>query len=109
MSELTQLDHQVLNAAVDDYESLEQIYRSLSLEFSAENYSPSDPRAFYWREAVSAASLAEIAGAISRLMAQGLLEARTEDGSNVTAIDDLSIVWNGWFHTTDRGRQSLDS
>jgi hypothetical protein len=108
MSELTQLDHQVLNAAVDDYESLEQIYRSLALEFSAENYNPSDPTAFYWREAERAPSLAEIADAITRLTTQGLLEARTEVGSHVTAIDDPSIVWNGWFHTTDRGRQLLD-
>ncbi len=32
MSELSQVEHQVLNAAADDFESLEQIYRSLCLE-----------------------------------------------------------------------------
>lgn len=108
MLELSQLDRRVLNAAVDDFESLEQIYRSLCLEFSAEEYNASEPRSFYWREATSAPLLAEIAEAIRGLVAKSLLEARREDGSKVTTVDDLSIVWNGWFRTTDRGRESLE-
>jgi hypothetical protein len=47
---LTETERLVLNAAADDIENLEQIYRSVSLEFSAENYEPDNPQAFYWRE-----------------------------------------------------------
>lgn len=107
MSNLTSLEFEVLTATMDDVESLEQIYSLLALEFSAENYRPSDPNAFYLRRAKDAPVLEEIADAITKLMAQGLLAARREDGSHVTGLDELSIVWKGWFYPTEQGRELL--
>jgi hypothetical protein len=107
MSALTELEYDVLNATADDFESLEHFYRSLNREFSAEHYDLANPESLYWREAARATALAEIAEAIRSLVARGLLEGQTEDGSRFSTIGDASIVWRGWFHTTPEGQQSL--
>ena len=44
MSGLTKTQWLILNATADDFEDLEQIYRSICLDFSADRYDRSDPR-----------------------------------------------------------------
>ena len=109
MRPITMIEMLVLSAASDDYENLEQVYRSLALEFSAENYDPSNPKSFYWREAAQAPSLSEIANAIRQLTVDGLLEGRMEDGSPIVTLHDPSLVWQGWFRTTETGLNLLQN
>jgi hypothetical protein len=108
MMSLTKTQWLVLNAATDDFENLEQIYRSVSLEFSSERYNPSDPSSFYWREAKDRVPLSQIADCIPALVDDGLLELRnTEDGGRSCAAD-LTYVWRAWFKITRKGRTLLE-
>ncbi|MCH7725750.1 MAG: hypothetical protein IH991_04610 [Planctomycetes bacterium] len=109
MAELTTTELLILNAASDDFENLEQLYRSLSLQFSAENYDPTNPQSFYWREATHAPQLCELANAIIKLVEQGSLEGKSEDGKIINHICDASLVWQGWFRTTQSGLDVIGS
>lgn len=103
MRTLSLIEQLVLDAASDDFEALEQIYRSICLEFSADNYKPSDPESFYLRSAANAPLLAEIADAIKKLATEGLLEAKTETGVTPDFQGDSAFVWQAWFRTTKDG------
>jgi hypothetical protein len=108
MTALTTIQRRVLNATADDFEDLEQIYRSICLEFSSENFGASDRRMFYWRESVDAVPLAEIVEAIRLLVDQGLLSVRLPQGNTLAITsNDLSYLWRAWFTTTDAGRALL--
>jgi hypothetical protein len=99
----------VLGCGGDDWEDLEQLYLSLSLEFSAERYDPSNPDAYYWRESHSGPRLSDIADTVLQLIREGLLSARSADGEEIRSIErDLSLVWKGWFRTTDAGRRVVE-
>ncbi len=100
------VEQEVLNAASDDWESLEQIYRSVCLEFSAENYVPDDPSAYYWRESNRGISLAQLANATIQLVNNGLLHARLEDGAFLSNVSGNQL-WQCWFKATDAGRKVL--
>ncbi len=100
------VEQEILNAASDDWESVEQIYRSVCLEFSAENYVPDDPSAFYWRESNRGISLAQIADATVQLVVSGLLQARAEDGTFVPTISGDQL-WRCWYKSSEKGRQIL--
>lgn len=101
------IDQEVLNAVSDDWESLEQIYRSITLEFSSERYSPDDPASFYWRDSGRGFSLPQISECIERLVREGLLKARREDGSFVDSVADGEVL-RCWFFASDLGRQWLN-
>lgn len=103
MSPITKTEMLVLNATSDDYENLEQIYRSLALELSAANYDPLNANSFYWREAMDAPPLSAVANAIKHLVSCGLLEGRTENGSLIEMPFESSFVWEGWFRATKLG------
>jgi hypothetical protein len=105
MKTLSPTEQLVLDFSRDDFESLEVLYRSIALEFSAENY----PKSFYWRSAADAPLLSQIADAIKNLTAQGLLEAKMEDGTSPNPHGDLTFVWRAWFHTTKEGIKVLES
>lgn len=107
MKILSLTEQLVLNAGCDDFENLEQVYRSIALEFSAENFDPSDVKSFYWRQRIGAPSLAEIADTIKKLITEGLLEARTESGTPPNTEGDSAFVWRTWFRTTERGMEVL--
>lgn len=108
MAAITTTQWRVLNATADDFENLEQIYRSLCLEFSSENYEASDRRMFYWRESADAVPLVEIVDAIRSLVDKGLLSVRLPQGDSFTIrSNDLSYLWRGWFTMTDAGRALL--
>jgi hypothetical protein len=103
---LTKTQWKVLNATADDYEDLEQIYKSICLEFSSDRYDPSDPNSFYWRAAADRVLLAEIADCIRSLVDQRLLTVRmTESGGPPSSYSDLSYVWKGWFQMTAQARE----
>jgi hypothetical protein len=101
MKALSPIELLVLNATSDDFEDLEHIYQSISLEFSAENFKPNDQKSFYWREALNAPLLREIADTIKKLTSEGLLEAKTESGVVPDSRLDSAIVWQAWFHATE--------
>lgn len=103
LNPITKTEVLVLNAASDDYENLEQIYRSLVLEFSPDNYDPLKTNFFGWREAADAPSLSKLADAIKLLTNKGLLAGRTENGMPIAIPFDSSVVWQGWFRTTELG------
>ena len=98
----------IMNATSDDYEDLEQIYRSTALEFSAERYNPTDADAFYWREAKEALLLSDIVDNIRLLVSQGLLSVKLATANVLPDTNnDLSYLWRGWFRITPKGREIL--
>jgi hypothetical protein len=109
MKNLSKIERLVLEAASDDFENLEHIYRSISLEFSAKKFKPADPNSFYWREAVNAPPLTQIADAIKILASEGFLESRTESGTTPSTEGDSAFVWRAWFHTTKDAMSLLRS
>jgi hypothetical protein len=109
MNSLTKTQWLVLNATADDFENLEQIYRSMALEFSAERYSTSDTKAFYWRESADCVPLSEIVEAVRFLVDHHMLSIRLSEGEFVSpASDDFSYLWRAWFGITVAGRNALE-
>jgi hypothetical protein len=102
---LTEFESDVLNAMADDIENLEQIYKSLALEFSPENYQSGDVSAFYWRQREPQIFLADIADALTTLTRKGLLTVRLEDGQAISS--GFEYAWQGWFGLTQLGRAML--
>lgn len=98
----------ILNATSDDYENLEQIYRSLVLEFSPENFDPLNANSYYWREASDAPSLADVANAIKGLVDKGLMEGKTRNGDPIETPIEPVWVWEGWFRPTKLGFSYLN-
>lgn len=108
MAALDRIQRRILNAVADDYENLEQIYRSMCLTLSSHNYRPSDPNAFYWREAEDAVTLSEIIEGIRVLVESGLLSVRLpESGAYTPTSQDVSYLWRGWFTVSEKGRIAL--
>jgi hypothetical protein len=107
MKTLSSIEQLVLNAASDDFENLEHIYRSISLEFSSKNFKPTDPKSFYWREAPNAPPLGVVADAVQKLTIEGLLEARAESGAAINPRGDSKFVWQAWFHATKEATERL--
>ncbi len=108
MSALAKAQWLILNATADDYEDLEQIYRSICLEFSSERYKPSDPTSFYWRQAKDPVALSEIVDNLRLLVNDGLLAVKMADsGVLPDTSNDLSYLWQGWFRVTPKGRAIL--
>jgi hypothetical protein len=99
----------VLDSTADDWENLEQIYRSVCLEFSAENYNPADAKSFYWRESSAQIQLSDVIDELRSLVEGGLMTVRNPDGSDLKDFrSDLSYLWRGWFKMTPEGRARLD-
>ena len=108
MNPLTKTQMLILNSALDDWENLEQIYRSICLEFSPERYNPSDSNSFYWREATAHVPLSELVDELRSLVDHGLLSVRDPDSKVLPAEkSDASYLWRGWFSTTPEGRSRL--
>ncbi len=108
MSPLTKTQWLVLNATTDDFENLEQIYRSICLDFSAERYAPSNPGSFYWRESADAVPLSEIVEALRFLVDHHMVSARLPEGEVVVpGSNEVSYLWNSWFGITAAGRTAL--
>jgi hypothetical protein len=97
IEKLTQLEWEILNAAADDVENLEQIYLSVRFEFVG------DGAIHVWRERETAVSLAELADAVRSLVERKLLLVR-QDPAEPLSAGDLSYVWRSWFEPTPRGR-----
>lgn len=110
MVSLNRTHYLVLNATTDDFEDLEQIYRSVCLTFSPERYSPSDPGAFYLRPSEDAVPLSEIVEAIRYLVDHGLLGVHLPDNySDARDPKDVSYLWRAWFKITEKGRIALQA
>jgi hypothetical protein len=101
--QVTSIELSVLNAAADDFENLEYLFESISLEFSPEEY---QANGFYWRTGAMAPPLSEIADAVESLVKQGLLIVKLEDGRD-PPTNELSYVWRGWFVLSPTGRDLL--
>ena len=99
-------ESEVLNAAVDDWESLDQLFVSIRFEFASQMLGPSIPNAVFWRDRNPSITLNEIARTIRDLVKASELQARREDGTIVTELtgDD---VFECWFYTSEKGRQKL--
>jgi len=105
MQTLTQLDWEILNATADDWENLEQIYRSICFDFSAELYEHAKEGAFYLRPASKAPLLETLADRIVELVQAGLLEGHLDD-QPVVDQSDLRFVWRAWFRMSPEGRRT---
>jgi hypothetical protein len=107
MAPLTKTQWLVLNATADDFEDLEQIYRSINLAFCPQESgvvaAPS------WRDAEDRIPLAEIAECIREMVDQGRLTARMSDGGGRPDMRDLSYVWKGWFQMTPEARELVEA
>jgi hypothetical protein len=107
MSSLNKVQRLILDAAADDFEDLEQIYRSICLEFSPERYDPSDPNAFYWREPADRVRLEEVVDNLKALVDRRLLCVRLPDSdAPPDTSSDLTYLWRGWFGLTPEGREA---
>ena len=97
---------EVLNAAADDWESLDQILLSIRFEFASDVQNPAAPNDSYWRDRNSGTTIGEIANTIRHLIQSGELIARREDGTNVVSLsgDDVLVCW---FHASESGKQKL--
>jgi hypothetical protein len=104
---LTKTQWLALNATADDFEDLEQIYRSINLELCPQESSPTN--SCYWRDAKDRVPLAEIADCIRSLVDQGLLTVRMTDGGGPHDSHDLSYLWKGWFQMTPDGRTLVET
>ncbi len=62
---------EILNATADDWENLEQIYKMVCFDFSAQNYADAEKGAYYMRPAKGAPLLEEIADRICGLVGSG--------------------------------------
>lgn len=105
MGSLNKVQRLILGAASDDFEDLEQIYRSICLEFSPERYDPNDPNAFYWRESADRVRLEEVLDNLKTLVDRGLLRVKLPDrDAPPDTSSDLTYLWHGWFGLTPDGR-----
>lgn len=106
--EMTEVDFEVLNAASDDWESIEQIFISVRFEFDSTNRDQDSTGVNVWRERNTGMALTEIAVAIDRMVKSGFLNARLESGAETnSALTDLAVPC--WFKTTERGIAMLES
>lgn len=107
MNPISKTEMLVLNATSDDYENLEQICRSLALDFSPENFNFLNSNYFHQRETIDALLLTEVENAIKELVNKGLLEGRTEKGTPIEIPIEPSLVWRGWFRASEIGLRLL--
>ena len=99
-------DQEIINAASDDWESLDQIFISIRFEYASDIDCKRSPRAHYWRERNPGVTLSELIGSIQRLVRDGFLDVRLADRSAARSVEPEQVV-GGWFRTTEAGRQSL--
>ena len=104
---LTETQWLVLNATADDFEDLEQIYRSINLEFCPQEDAVST--SVCWSDAKNRVPLADIADCIRSLFGQGLLTARMADTGGPPDTNDPSYVWRAWFQMTPEARALVES
>jgi hypothetical protein len=93
---------EILNAAADDWESLETIYRSLNRAEQSGGGVTLGP------VGQPGPLLEVVADGIRRLAEGGFLEARLLDapGQPQADLKDLSYVWRAWFRMTQAGREA---
>ena len=107
MHALDRTSWEILDATADDCENLEQIYRLVCFEFSAEDY---ERGAYYYRPIRGAPLLEEVADRLRTLVEAGLLTAvMDENGFPPRNLADLSYVWRAWFAMTPQGRSAWES
>lgn len=98
---------EVLSAAADDWESIDQILLSARFEFASNLSNPSEPALKYWRERNPTITLAEIVGELRKLVESGLMDARDRDGKIAKSLDNLD-VFQAWFRTTEAGIEEMN-
>lgn len=107
---LSRTEWLVLNATADDFENLEQIYRSINFEFCSEPQSTFDQTTVYWREVKDGLLLTEISDSIRELVHRGLLLVKPLESDHQRIVsNDLSFVWRGWFQMTPEARMLVES
>jgi hypothetical protein len=106
--DLTKVDYEVLNAASDDWESIEHIFISVRFDFDSTNRDHATQGANVWRERNNGITLSDVAAAIDRMVKRGLLIARLESGEVTnSALTDLAVPC--WFKATERGVAVLEN
>ena len=102
------IEQEVLNAACDDWENLEQMYRSIVFEFVADDYDATDPRTYCWRDRQSGFTLAGIVDCIAKLVEMGMLDGRAEDGKAKIDVSNEKIAMC-WFKISQSGMEYLEN
>jgi hypothetical protein len=100
------VEQEVLNSACDDWENLEQIYRSIVFEFFEENYDPNDAQTYYWRDRQTGLTLASIIGCVVKLVETRMLDARTENGEE-TIVVNIANIAEVWLKSSSSGMEYL--
>jgi hypothetical protein len=99
---------EVMNALSDGPKNFEQLYRSVCLEFCAEQYRPSDPNAFYWRANDRGLNLGDVADALVKLVRTGYVSVKDDAGQTIAPLSEAGpYLWKAWFELSDTGRQDL--
>lgn len=102
------IEYWILDAVSDDWESLEDIYRMVCLEFSAEEFAKSDKKSFYWRRSSNNFTLSELAQTIFSLHSLGQIDARDENGREIAQLANNNI-FDCWFKINRKGRSAKQS
>lgn len=97
---------EVLNSAVDDWESLDQIFISVRFEYVPNVHNAASESDYSWRTRNPEATIAEIANTIRHLIQSGDLIARREDGTIVLSLSGDDVL-DCWFRTSESGKQKL--
>lgn len=101
------LDLEILNAASDDWESLDQLFLSVRLEFDSDSYNQADTASARWKERDPTILLSEMAKVIKRLVKNEELQARREDRSVAYECSGDDVL-AGWFHISLKGRARIE-
>jgi hypothetical protein len=109
MVRLSKIEREILDATADDVENLEQIYRTVTLQFVECPSGSGGPLLTpgYFRERADSFPLSSVANAIPRLVGKGLLRpVMDEDGHPWEDDADITMVWRAWFGMTDEGKRA---
>ena len=104
---LQKVDYEVLDAASDDWESIEDIFLFVRFDLVTVQHERADGNAMYWRERNKEISLWDIARSIDRMVQSGRMFARLEDGT-ITPTPPKGLCTECWYKTTDAGRSELE-
>lgn len=100
------IDIEVLNAAADDWEALDQIFLSIRFECAPHVAYPAVECDYSLRTRRPETTLKEIANSIHRLWQSGDILAKRERGVDVASLTGGDVL-ECWFRTSQSGKQKL--
>lgn len=100
---LTELQFTIINAMMDDYEDVEQVYLDINRKALGETHEPNCGQPKY--------RLVEIVDEIPGLLEEGLIRAHILSKEGAAPIDqiDPAHIHDYWFAPTEKGKGEWES